>query len=103
MRRSPVRSLARHEFAQAIDDAGLPDDPELKSALKAYFHWATHAMSAYPDSPDDVQALTGLATTKVDAASREAELKDTLIRLDGEVAVASAELTAAFKPLLGCP
>jgi len=41
-------------FAQALDDAGLPDDPQLRSALKAYFLWATYAMSAYPDSADDV-------------------------------------------------
>jgi len=28
-------------FAQALDDAGLPDDPRLRSILKAYFRWAT--------------------------------------------------------------
>jgi hemoglobin len=41
-------------FAQAIEDAGLPDDPDLRRALKAYFRWATEAISTYPDSPDDV-------------------------------------------------
>ena len=43
-------------FAQALDDAGLPDDPRLRSTLEAYFRWATKAMSAYPLSPDDVPA-----------------------------------------------
>jgi hemoglobin len=46
-------------FAQALDDAGLPDDPRLRSTLKAYFRWATEAMSAYPKSASDVPA--GLA------------------------------------------
>ena len=41
-------------FAQALDDAGLPDDPRLRATLKAYFRWATHRMAGYPDSPDDV-------------------------------------------------
>jgi hemoglobin len=41
-------------FAQALDDACLPDDPKLRSTLKAYFLWATAAMSAYPTSADDV-------------------------------------------------
>ena len=45
-------------FAQAVDDARLPDDPRLRDTLKAYFRWATHRMAAYPDSPDDVP--TGL-------------------------------------------
>src|SRR5882757_7291451 len=26
-------------FAQALDDAGLPDDSRLRSTLKAYFRW----------------------------------------------------------------
>jgi hemoglobin len=41
-------------FAQALDDAGLPDDPRLKATLKGYFRWATQAMSAYPDSEQTV-------------------------------------------------
>jgi len=49
-------------FAQALDDAGLPDDPRLRSTLKAYFRWATDAMAAYPKSPRDVPA--GLALTR---------------------------------------
>src|SRR5215213_3380909 len=38
--------------------------------------------------------LTALAATKVDAATREVELKDQLARLDVEVMAAGAELTA---------
>jgi hemoglobin len=34
-------------FAAAADDAGLPADPELRSALRAYMEWATSAMYAY--------------------------------------------------------
>jgi hemoglobin len=41
-------------FAQALDDAGLPDDARLRAALKAYFRWATRAMSAYPESRQNV-------------------------------------------------
>jgi hemoglobin len=48
-------------FAQALDDAGLPDDPRLRSTLKAYFLWATEAMSAHPGSADDVPAGQALA------------------------------------------
>ena len=41
-------------FAQALDDARLPDDQRLRSTLKAYFRWATRRMAGYPDSPADV-------------------------------------------------
>jgi hemoglobin len=41
-------------FAGALDDAGLPDDPRLRSSLKAYFRWATGAMSAHLGPADDV-------------------------------------------------
>jgi hemoglobin len=41
-------------FALALDDAGLPNDRRLRSTLKAYFRWATEAMSAHPESADDV-------------------------------------------------
>jgi hemoglobin len=34
-------------FVAAADDAGLPDDPELRAALRAYMEWATSAMYAY--------------------------------------------------------
>lgn len=41
-------------FDAALDDAELPDDPALRDALKRYFRWATHRMSSFPGSPDDV-------------------------------------------------
>ncbi len=41
-------------FEQALDDAGLPDAPPLRSTLKDYFRWATQTMSAHPKSADDV-------------------------------------------------
>lgn len=41
-------------FAQALDDAHIPDDPRLRTTLKAYFRWATERMSAYPESADEV-------------------------------------------------
>jgi hemoglobin len=41
-------------FALALDDAGLPNDPALRAALKGYFRWATTTMAAYPRSADDV-------------------------------------------------
>jgi hemoglobin len=43
-------------FAQALDDAGFPDDPRLRSTLKAYFCWATAEMAAHPKSAEDVPA-----------------------------------------------
>jgi hemoglobin len=48
-------------FAQAIDDAGLPDDPRLRSTLEAYFRWATRRLARYPYSPDDVPVGIPLA------------------------------------------
>ena len=41
-------------FEQALDDASLPDDPRLRTVLKAYFREATQAMTAYSESADDV-------------------------------------------------
>ena len=34
-------------FVQAIDDAGLPDDPELRAALRSYMEWATGEVMSY--------------------------------------------------------
>ncbi|MDX6583560.1 MAG: hemoglobin [Solirubrobacterales bacterium] len=40
-----ITPAARHRFASlfslAADDAGLPDDPEFRSALVAYLEWGT--------------------------------------------------------------
>ena len=35
-------------FAQALDDAGLPDDARLRATLRAYFRWAVGGVSGYP-------------------------------------------------------
>jgi hemoglobin len=45
-------------FRQAIDDAGLPDDPELRQALRDYMDWATAAVMAV--SPEGVRVPDGL-------------------------------------------
>ncbi|MDQ6933725.1 MAG: group II truncated hemoglobin [Actinomycetota bacterium] len=47
-------------FALALDDAGLPDDPKLRTTLRNYFRWATSAMAAFPDSPDHVPSALRL-------------------------------------------
>jgi hemoglobin len=41
-------------FVEALDDAGLPDDAELRSALVAWFRWGIGVMDSHPDSADDV-------------------------------------------------
>ena len=41
-------------FAQALDDANIPDDSRLRNTLKSYFRWAIERMSAYPESSEDV-------------------------------------------------
>jgi hemoglobin len=48
-------------FAQALDDAGIPDDPRLRATLKAYFRWATQNMSSHPESADQVPDGLALA------------------------------------------
>jgi hemoglobin len=41
-------------FAQALDDARLPDDERLRTTLTAWFRWATADMASHPDSADEV-------------------------------------------------
>jgi hemoglobin len=36
-------------FTQALDDAGLPDDPAFRSTLVAYMRWATDRINANPE------------------------------------------------------
>lgn len=48
-------------FEQALDDAGLPNDPRLRSTLQAYFRWATTRMSSHPESADHVPEGLALA------------------------------------------
>jgi hemoglobin len=38
-------------FVRAADDAGLPDDPEFREALRAYMRWAVDEVLLYPE-PD---------------------------------------------------
>jgi hemoglobin len=37
-------------FVQAMDDAGLPDDPEFRACLRSYMRWAVEQVLAHPDS-----------------------------------------------------
>ncbi len=46
-------------FVAAMDDAGLPDDPEFRAALRAYMQWAVDEVLSY--SPFDATVPTGLA------------------------------------------
>lgn len=48
-------------FAQALDDAGIPDNAGLHATLERYFAWATARMSAYPSSADDVPSGLAMA------------------------------------------
>jgi hemoglobin len=43
-------------FVQAIDDAGLPDDRELRTALRAYMKWATAEVTSYSPAASQVPA-----------------------------------------------
>ena len=45
-------------FVQAADDAGLPDDPELRAALRAYMEWAVREVDSY--SPPGSSVPPGL-------------------------------------------
>lgn len=42
-------------FVQAADDAGLPEDPALREALRAYMQWAVDEVLSYQD-PESVPA-----------------------------------------------
>jgi hemoglobin len=46
-------------FVRAVDDAGLPDDPKFRAALRAYMEWAVGEVLSY--SPEDAAVPTGLA------------------------------------------
>ena len=47
-------------FVLAADDAGLPDDPEFRDALRAYMEWAVAEVVTL--SPPGLQAEEGLPT-----------------------------------------
>ena len=41
-------------FGQAMDDAGLPAERDLRTTLTAWFRWGIGLMDAHPDSADEV-------------------------------------------------
>jgi hemoglobin len=43
-------------FLLAADDAGWPDDPEFRSAIKAYIHWAVGTVALSHPHDEDVPA-----------------------------------------------
>jgi hemoglobin len=45
-------------FVSAVDDAELPNDPEFRSALRAYMEWATGEVMSY--TPPESQVPKGL-------------------------------------------
>ena len=47
-------------FVRAADDAGLPDDAELRAGLRAYMEWAVGEVLAY--SPSGSSVPSGLPT-----------------------------------------
>ncbi len=46
-------------FVRAVDDAGLPDDPGFRRALRAYMRWAVDNVLAY--SPEGARVPEGVA------------------------------------------
>jgi hemoglobin len=52
----PIRFL--HCFLMAIDDAGLPDDPAFRRALRAYMEWAVLDVHRYSPSGSVVPERT---------------------------------------------
>jgi hemoglobin len=49
-------------FVQAADDAGLPDDPEFRAALRAYMEWAVGEVLSY--SPAEARVPADLPTPR---------------------------------------
>ena len=55
----PMDDLGRRfveAFAAAADDAGLPDDPEFRTALRDYMVWAVADVLAYAPEGSEVPA-----------------------------------------------
>ena len=46
-------------FIHALDDAGLPADPDFRAAMRAYMRWAVDNVMSY--SPEDAVVPSGLA------------------------------------------
>jgi len=49
-------------FVGALDDAGLPSDPELRAAMRAYMEWAVAEVMSY--SPKDARVPPKLPTPR---------------------------------------
>jgi hemoglobin len=49
-------------FVRAADDAGLPEDPEFRAALRAYMEWAVRDVLAY--GPSGSRVAPGLPTPR---------------------------------------
>jgi hemoglobin len=41
-------------FVQALDDAEIPEAPEVRRTLQYWFHWGIGEMDTAPNTPDDV-------------------------------------------------
>ena len=52
-------------FAAAVDDAPLPDDPELRAALRSYMEWATAEVMSY-NTPGSATPAADLPTPRWD-------------------------------------
>jgi hemoglobin len=46
-------------FVEAADDAGLPDDPDLRAGLRAYMEWAVGEVLSY-SPPEASRVMAGL-------------------------------------------
>jgi len=51
-------------FVRALDDAGLPDDPEFRETMRAYMRWAVDDVLAYP--AEDASVPSDLAMPRWD-------------------------------------
>ena len=49
-------------FLRAADDAGLPDDPEFRGALRSYMEWAVRDVLAY--SAPEATVPAGMAVPR---------------------------------------
>jgi hemoglobin len=56
-------------FVQAADDAGLPDDPEFRAALRSYMEWAVAEVLVY--SPSDARVPEALPVPRWSWNGRE--------------------------------
>lgn len=57
-------------FVRALDDAGLPDDPEFRETMRAYMRWAVDDVLAYPD--EDAVVPSDLAMPRWDWSGLQA-------------------------------